>query len=56
MERKFNPLQFAAALKPKMDFIAAQPTLKQYIKPLERIIFLRLLQQVLVAIGSYKPF
>ncbi len=46
MEKKFNPLGFCAAVKPKLDFIASHPTLKQYAKPLEKLMFVRLLQQV----------
>ena len=29
-----------------MDFIVAHPSLKQYLKPLENVIFVRLLQQL----------
>jgi len=46
MEQKFNPLQFVSSLRPKLDFIASQPNLKQYVKPLEKLMFVRLLQQL----------
>jgi len=46
MEKKFNPLQFCAAVKPKLEFIASHPALKQYAKPLERLMLVRLLQQL----------
>lgn len=46
MEIKFHPLQFGATLKKKIDFIASQPQFKVYVKPLENLLFIRLLQQV----------
>ena len=46
MEKKFNPLQFCNSMKPKLDFIATVPQLKQYVKPLEKLMFIRLLQQL----------
>jgi len=39
-------LGFCAAVKPKLDFIASHPALKQYAKPLEKLMFVRLLQQL----------
>lgn len=33
----------------KLDFIAADPKLKQYVRPLEKLLYIRLLQQVCVA-------
>ena len=46
MENKFQPLQLTNSLKPKLDFIREHPVLKQYIKPLEKLMFIRLLQQL----------
>jgi translation initiation factor 3 subunit A len=52
MEKRFNPLGFCAAVKPKLDFIAGHPTLKVYTKPLERLMFIRLLQQVKIGFNK----
>src|SRR5690606_36910720 len=46
MEKKFNPLQLCQNVKPKLDFLATQPTLMQYAKPLQDLLIVRLLQQV----------
>jgi len=47
LEQKFHPLELCESLKPKLEFIAAHPTLKQYLKPLEGAILVRLIQQVI---------
>jgi len=46
MEKKFNPLQLCQLVKPKLDYLTTQPTLKQYAKPLQNLLIIRLLQQL----------
>jgi hypothetical protein len=50
MEKKFNPLQLCQSVKPKLDFLAEHPSLKQYAKPLQDLLIIRLLQQVIFAV------
>jgi len=46
LEEKFQPLELCAVIKPKLDFIAEHVTLKQYLLPLQKLLFIRLLQQL----------
>jgi len=46
VEDKFQPLKLCASLKDKLEFIESQPALKQYLRPIEKLIFVRLLLQL----------
>lgn len=46
LEEKFHPLEILGALKPKLDFIQANPALQQYGRKIEKLLFLRYLQQL----------
>jgi len=46
MEEKFHPLEFCQSLKPKLDFIRSVRGLSQYVEPLEKVILIRLIQQL----------
>lgn len=46
MEKKFNPLQLVQSVKPKLEYIEKTESLKQYLKPIQKLLCIRLLQQV----------
>jgi len=46
LEVKFHPLEFVQSLKPKLDFVSGHPSLSKYAEPLQKIVFIRCLQQL----------
>ncbi|KAL6064760.1 Eukaryotic translation initiation factor 3 subunit A [Balamuthia mandrillaris] len=46
MEEKFHPLEFSRSVSSTLEFIGSHELLQKYREPLERVLFVRLLQQL----------